>query len=812
LPGTLVELTNALPEGGVRHIEVQQLRAKYNQANKDNRVGKLTTDEHRIEKDRIRSSTFELIRELCEDDFRASTPAKPDVGGGRRRGDVLYRVPGRMSIGKAAMCKIRVAVEEDAIFDDLELDEDVRVKNRVEVSKFMDAELIDPGNNVFTVMPLSNRRQLIRDVGYTEWLFKVTPNVPGKHELLVKVSMMEYVKKLGEFVPKEIAVLETVTIVSEEAEEDEVPAFKSTGESVLIESASGQTPVSPGTRQAAKTGKTARGRISALLLVLLMATTTATWALTPPPKRDWWIARIQDQPEAYNRYINTYSNTPEAVGYVQDAYYFKAEKTDELVDWRACQRVFADAGKHAREVQDNIRRIESRRLVMLLQQPDANTLRSFIADFPESDQLPKISEKLAGKITPGDERYTLLEDAMISSIRQGRDMDSTIIRAFMRDFSKSVRRGEVEARLRGNLGENDLKSLPDGPPGTTGGSKSNEKITKTTKTRTETRAKPDKTLRVPKPSDKQTGGLAEREIDPKENAGAVNQNGSPAAGDNSGKAPENLAESAIPPAAAPGPARVREPVTVRVEGGSFVMGCTDGRDNDCEEYEKPPHTVKLGTFEIAKYEITNEEYAAFMNVKAVREEIWEGWIDLNGSLSGEHCRIRSENGIFSVEKGWEKHPVILVSWYGAKAYCDWMSEVTGKTWRLPTEAEWEYAARGGAGSRGYRYSGSDTLDEVAWYTENTNDSGTKETGGKKANELGIHDMSGNVYEWCADWYGEYSEGVQTNPTGEKIGSFRVIRGGCWFSSAISCRTANRVNYTPDLRLNFLGFRPVVVVP
>jgi formylglycine-generating enzyme required for sulfatase activity len=370
----------------------------------------------------------------------------------------------------------------------------------------------------------------------------------------------------------------------------------------------------------------------------------------------------------------------------------------------------------------------------------------------------------------------------------------------------------VEARLRGNLGENDLKSLPDGPPGTTGGSKSNEKITKTTKTRTETRAKPDKTLRVPKPSDKQTGGLAEREIDPKENAGAVNQNGSPAAGDNSGKAPENLAESAIPPAAAPGPARVREPVTVRVEGGSFVMGCTDGRDNDCEEYEKPPHTVKLGTFEIAKYEITNEEYAAFMNVKAVREEIWEGWIDLNGSLSGEHCRIRSENGIFSVEKGWEKHPVILVSWYGAKAYCDWMSEVTGKTWRLPTEAEWEYAARGGAGSRGYRYSGSDTLDEVAWYTENTNDSGTKETGGKKANELGIHDMSGNVYEWCADWYGEYSEGVQTNPTGEKIGSFRVIRGGCWFSSAISCRTANRVNYTPDLRLNFLGFRPVVVVP
>ena len=82
LPGTLVELTNALPEGGVRHIEVQQLRAKYNQANKDNRAGKLTTDEHRIEKDRIRSSTFELIRELCEDDFRASTPAKPDVGGG----------------------------------------------------------------------------------------------------------------------------------------------------------------------------------------------------------------------------------------------------------------------------------------------------------------------------------------------------------------------------------------------------------------------------------------------------------------------------------------------------------------------------------------------------------------------------------------------------------------------------------------------------------------------------------------------------------------------------------------------------------
>jgi formylglycine-generating enzyme required for sulfatase activity len=181
----------------------------------------------------------------------------------------------------------------------------------------------------------------------------------------------------------------------------------------------------------------------------------------------------------------------------------------------------------------------------------------------------------------------------------------------------------------------------------------------------------------------------------------------------------------------------------------------------------------------------------------------------------------------------------LVSWWDATAYCNWLSEkedipkaydnegnlldkdgmittdlskVVG--YRLPTEAEWEYAARGGNKSKGYKYAGSDNVDEVAWYALNSRRYGTQEVGKKTSNELGIYDMSGNVFEWCSDLWENYSSSAQTNPYigHSTAGSYRVIRGGSWGSDASNTRVAVRYRYSPTVALIVLGFRIARTVP
>jgi len=239
--------------------------------------------------------------------------------------------------------------------------------------------------------------------------------------------------------------------------------------------------------------------------------------------------------------------------------------------------------------------------------------------------------------------------------------------------------------------------------------------------------------------------------------------------------------------------------TVLVNGGTFTMGSPSGTGNSGEH---PQHSVTVSSFRISKYEITNQQYADYMNAIGA---------DANGSVGGVEyldtndtdCQISHNGSSFVVDAGKENYPVIEVSWYGAKAY----SEYYGG--RLPTEAEWEFAARGGNSSNGYTHSGSNTIDDIAWYYTNSG-SATHTVGTKNANELGLHDMSGNVWEWCNDWYDSnyYSSSPSNNPQGPNSGVGRVVRGGGWYDNAYYCRVANRNYGSPAYANPTLGFRPV----
>lgn len=246
---------------------------------------------------------------------------------------------------------------------------------------------------------------------------------------------------------------------------------------------------------------------------------------------------------------------------------------------------------------------------------------------------------------------------------------------------------------------------------------------------------------------------------------------------------------------------------VFVEGGRFLMG---SEEND---REKPIHEVTVSDFHIGKYPVTLAEFAEFVQETKYQTDadrgdgsyVWGGSIWKMTPGVNWRCGV---DGKPRPESDYN-HPVIHVSWNDAVTYAQWLSSKTNKNYRLPSEAEWEYAARGGQSSCGYPYAGSENLDEVAWYSGNS-DSNTHPVGLKTPNELGLYDLSGNVWEWCQDWDGDYPNSPQTNPMGPNSGSLRVIRGGGWGSRAFYCRVTLRYYVIPGDRNADLGFRLVFV--
>ena len=221
---------------------------------------------------------------------------------------------------------------------------------------------------------------------------------------------------------------------------------------------------------------------------------------------------------------------------------------------------------------------------------------------------------------------------------------------------------------------------------------------------------------------------------------------------------------------------------VHVEGGTFMMGAT-AEQKDAWDHEKPAHSVTLSDYYIGQTEVT--------------QSLWKAVMGETPTSDGYHWDPEFGLG--------DNYPAYYISYNDVLSFISKLNNLTGRTFRMPTEAEWEYAARGGNKSKGYLYSGGNTLDNVGWYDDNS-DKTTHPVAQKAANELGLYDMSGNVCEWCSDWDGTYSSSSQTNPKGPSTGSGRVVRGGSWGIYAALCRVAHRGSYSPSGRGSGGGVR------
>ena len=230
---------------------------------------------------------------------------------------------------------------------------------------------------------------------------------------------------------------------------------------------------------------------------------------------------------------------------------------------------------------------------------------------------------------------------------------------------------------------------------------------------------------------------------------------------------------------------------VKVDGGTFTMGATSEQGSDYDSDELPTHRVTLSSYSIGVTEVTQELWRAVM-----------------GSNPSYFNGLRTKDEYIDYGENLQR-PVEQVSWDDCQEFFAKLNQLTGKNFRLPTEAEWEYAARGGNQSKGYRYAGSNDINDVAWYSDNTDswpspEEGTQTVGTKAPNELGLYDMSGNVWERCQDWWGNYISESQVNPTGPTSGSYRVLRGGSWRDYAGGCRVSCRFWYSDCS--NIVGLR------
>lgn len=478
LAAALTALRELLPENGERFNEVLSLQGQLKDANKERIRNTIGPEEYQRRVDTIRANCLDMISALTPEDFETSVqPHKPGVEP-TMQGSVLYRVPERMPLRKPSICTIRVAIEEDALFEDIVLDENVQLRQKVEVSEMMKAELLDPEGSVFQIRALSAVEQLIRETGYTQWLFNVTPQSSGEHQLLIKVSMLEFVANLGRYIPREISILETVTIIAEAQTDAADAPLKPAGYQFAVNAAAGQsagsappeaeaaesnirTPIpAPNTgshvlppeppkmpqevkateEQAVRTKSWGGKRSIAAVLLIIFVGSGATYALTPAHTRDWWWASWQDDAQAYETYIAVYQKEGTANPNLEKAYYLRAARSERLADLRAYQQAYRN-GIYETRVTTMVRRMETADLQQVRQSPSATNVRQFLKNYPESENFDAVKQAVDTRMELRKELATEIEAAHLSSIKSSTTPRN--IEAYLREYPDSRQLNEV---------------------------------------------------------------------------------------------------------------------------------------------------------------------------------------------------------------------------------------------------------------------------------------------------------------------------------------------------------------------------------
>lgn len=733
----LKALQAMLPQTSDKYAAVVAMLGRLNDANKKRFRNTLSNEELQLEYDKLRADFFDLVQGLEEADFEASKDAEGAAADGEptRQGSILYRIPGQMPKGKETKCIIRISMSEDAILENITLDESVQVKDLYKVSDTMQAELIDPSEGkVFHIRTINEEVQIVDETGFTEWWYYVTPLAEGEHPLILKISIIELVN--GQPRSKELVMEETVQIVAEDAtvEEGGDKALKPAGVSLTMKAGAlagmgmvtGLKMKAPASAaqaaQAAGASKAAGGATMSVLaktaigLAIGAAVTVGVWNLVPVDTRTWWQTRyVEDTVEGYTDFMNLYP----ASQYYEPAACRKTQLIDTPEAYRDYLIEFRD-GICRDDAEQALVRLEEEALNALDQDPTLERLSAYLHNFPDCPSIERVAQIVA--------KHSTLKDSYLSPVIEQR--------------LKECRREQEDAK---DMTIETPPMLPDTikPEEPVSGSP----------------ATPSKPVSGPEVS--------------------------PPAGPST--TTTTTTTQVIPPATPP-PA----PEMVYIKGDTFQMGVPESRRDDRQ------HPVLLRDYYLGKYEVTFAEYDLFC--KATGREIPgdQGW-------------------------GRERHPVFNVSWYDAVAYCNWLSEALGlapayviagnsvtlKTnangYRLPTEAEWEFAARGGTKSKNYTYSGSNSLDEVGWYSGNSNYQ-TRTVGYLAANELGLHDMSGNIREWCFDRYGPYLSTFSADPTGPASGTDRILRGGQWGRNENQAANTYRLYAAPSYKHSDTGFR------
>ena len=826
LPVAIKTLKELLPEGSEKSILATALQARLQQLNKDRIRGILSASEYAQRLAGISSDFQDLLNELALDDFEPSTSGENKSNGKKPlQGSVLYRIPHKMPIKKASLCTIRVAVEEDAVLQDIVLDDDVHLREHIEVSERMSAELLDTEGDIFDIVPLNAAHQSVRDQGYTQWLFRVTPKIPGEHQLMVKISLLEFDHNTKEYLPRDVSIMETVDIVTETVASTEI-------EDEPYKNSEHKIHIGPSAQPAATT-RTVRGlRTMALFLVFLMVSGSATWALTPPQSRDLWLAsvraNISGSPKALETFIETYKNKPDARKSLDKAYFLKAEKTLQLVDFREYLTEFGHDGKYRDEVLARIRAMEKQRSEAIVVAPEAEKVRQYIRDFPDAAYLPAIKQAIESK----PELWTILHAELEAAYIGTLNTEYTIqkVKDFLRDFPQSSHLREVaelamahpqelqqiqaeleialQKRIENSNDSDEIKALTHilekiaSPEtrlklsGKLSNSEENGPVNKASETQTiKTQKQPEEKAPSEEVAvlERTSGSKSQQLIAEKDSDG----DGVTDANDKCPTEKGTVSNSGCPESkddilGTP----FRQENMVLIKGGKFQMGNNHGRED-----EQPVHSVSLSSFYLSRYELTVGEYMAFCRET---NSHYPEWLE-----DGNKFNIKTGTDPTYKKMGKalsnSNNPIVGISWKDAIAYCKWLSKKTGKKYRLPTEAEWEYAARGGQSKVNLTYSGCNDANDVAWFADNS-DSTTHPVGGKKKNQLGLFDMSGNVYEFCSDLYGIYPFEAQTNPGGTGRTFNPVFRGGSWRYYDKDCRPTNRAKCGSTYRSNNIGFR------